>query len=133
MKELNIEIDKRVILPVYQEYMFDYSYRYNIYWGGRGSGKTKFIIQKLLVKGLQEKRMILLMRKETVKLRDSVRKEMNDAINEFGLRDYFTLNKTEFRITCNLNGTEFKCLGLDEPEKIKGLIRKDQSQHFLLF
>jgi phage terminase large subunit len=120
MKQLNIEIDKRVILPVYQEYMFDYSYRYNIYWGGRGSGKTKFIIQKLLVKGLKEKRMILLMRKETVKLRDSLWKEINDAIDEFGLRDYFTFNKTEFRITCNLNGTEFKCMGLDDPEKIKG-------------
>lgn len=60
------------------------------------------------------------MRKETNKLRDSVWKEILEAINDFNLSDFFTINKTEFRITCNLNGTEFKCLGLDEPEKIKG-------------
>ena len=42
----------------------------------RASGKTKFIIQKLLLKGLKEKRMILLMRKQTNQLRDSVFKEM---------------------------------------------------------
>jgi phage terminase large subunit len=60
------------------------------------------------------------MRKETNKLRDSVWKEMIEVINDFGLSQFFSINKTEFRITCNLNGTEFKCLGLDEPEKIKG-------------
>ena len=45
---------------------------------------------------------------------------MLQTISDFHLLDYFSINKTEFRITCNINGTEFKCLGLDEPEKIKG-------------
>lgn len=117
---INLEIDKSVFLPIYQPYLFDYSYRYNVYWGGRGSGKTKFIMQKLLLKGLKEKRLILLMRKETNKLRDSVWKEMLEVINDFKLNEYFVINKTEFRITCKLNGTEIKCLGLEEAEKIKG-------------
>lgn len=107
-------------LSCYYPYLWDYSHRYNVYWGGRGSGKTKFIHQKLLLKGLKEKRMILLMRKETNKLRDSVWKELLEVIEDFKLTSYFTFNKTEFRATCKLNGTEFKCLGLDEPEKIKG-------------
>lgn len=117
---INLNIKSSVFLPCYQPYIEDYSKRYNIFWGGRGSGKTKFVIQKLVIKGLKEKRLILLMRKETNKLRDSVWKELLDVINEWHLREYFTVNKTEFRITCKLNGTEFKCLGLDEPEKIKG-------------
>lgn len=117
---VNLHISKKVFLPCYQPYIEDYSYRYNVYWGGRGSGKTKFIHQKLLLKGLKEKRMILLMRKETNKLRDSVWKELIEVIEDFKLTPYFTFNKTEFRATCKLNGTEFKCLGLDEPEKIKG-------------
>lgn len=60
------------------------------------------------------------MRKQTTQLRDSVWKEMLQTISDFHLLDYFSINKTEFRITCKINGTEFKCLGLDEPEKIKG-------------
>lgn len=117
---VNIKIKPSVFLPVYQPYIEDYSCRYNIYWGGRGSGKTKFIIQKLVVKGFKEKRLILLMRKETNKLRDSVWKELLDVIEDWGLRQYFVVNKTEFRVTCKLNGTVFKCLGLDEAEKVKG-------------
>ena len=120
MATVKLNISKDVFLPIYQPYVEDYSYRYNVYWGGRGSGKTKFIMQKLLIKGLKEKRLILLMRKETNKLRDSVWKELLTVINEFKLGQFFEINKTEFRVTCKLNGTEFKCLGLDEPEKIKG-------------
>lgn len=121
MAKINLVIKKdKIILPIYQPYLEDYSYRYNVYWGGRGSGKTKFIMQKLMIKGLKEKRLILLMRKETNKLRDSVWKELLEIISDFHLENYFTINKSEFRAICNINGTEFKCLGLDEPEKIKG-------------
>ena len=120
MPTINLNIIKQIFCPIYLPYLYDYSKRYNVYYGGRASGKTKFIMQKLLIKGLRERRMILLMRKQTTQLRDSVWKEMLQTISDFHLLDYFSINKTEFRITCNINGTEFKCLGLDEPEKIKG-------------
>ena len=120
MARINLHINSSVFLPCFRPYVEDYSYRYNVYYGGRGSGKTKFLHQKLLIKGLKEKRLILLMRKETNKLRDSVWKELKEVIDEFKLTKYFEFNKTELRATCKLNGTEFKCLGLDEPEKIKG-------------
>lgn len=120
MPKVNLKINKNIILPIYQPYIKDYSYRYNVYWGGRGSGKTKFIMQKLLIKGLFEKRCILLMRKETNKLRNTVWKELNEVISEFKLGRFFEINKSEFRVTCTLNGTEIVCLGLDDPEKIKG-------------
>ena len=126
---INLTVNKSICLPIYQPYIEDYSNRYNVYWGGRGSGKTKFIMQKLLIKGLKEKRLILLMRKETNKLRDSVWKELLSVIESFKLSRYFEINKTEFRVTCTLNGTEFKCLGLDEPEKIKGFA--DMSDVFM--
>ena len=120
MANITLDIDPKVFLPCYQPYITDYSKRYNVYWGGRGSGKSKFIIQKLLLKGLREKRLILLMRKQTNQLRDSVWRDISTVIREWNLEKYFVFNKTEFRVTCILNGTEFKCLGLDEPEKIKG-------------
>lgn len=117
---INLKIKPSVFCPIYYPYLLDYKYRYNVFYGGRASGKTKFIMQKLLIKGLKEKRTILLMRKQTTQLRDSVWKEILQVIDDFHLSQFFTVNKTEFRITCLINGTEFKCLGLDEPEKIKG-------------
>ena len=117
---VNLNIDKKIFLPVYYPYLFDYSKRYNVYYGGRASGKTYFLIQKLLLKGLKEKRVILLMNKQTNKVSDGVWRELNNAIDLFHLRPYFTFNKTEFRATCTLNGTQFRCLGLDDPERIKG-------------
>ena len=121
MPTINLNISKQIFCPIYLPYLYDYSKRYNVYYGGRASGKTKFIMQKLLIKGLRERRMILLMRKQTTQLRDSVWKEMLQTISDFHLLDYFSINKTEFRIICNINGTEFKCIGIDEPEKIKGI------------
>ena len=126
---IKLNIKPSVFCPIYYPYLLDYQYRYNVFYGGRASGKTKFIMQKLLIKGLKEKRTILLMRKQTTQLRDSVWKEILQVIDDFHLSQFFTVNKTEFRITCLINGTEFKCLGLDEPEKIKGFA--DISDAFL--
>lgn len=120
MARIKLDINPSVFLPCYYPDVLDYSYRYGIFYGGRGSGKSKYVLQKLLIKGLSEKRLILLMRKQTNQLRDSVWKDMLETISDFGLNEYFVTNKTEFRLTCTINGTEFKCLGLDEAEKIKG-------------
>jgi len=60
------------------------------------------------------------MRKETNKVKDSVWRELKNCIEEWQLTPYFTFNLSEFRAICNINGTEFKCLGLDDSEKIKG-------------
>ena len=60
------------------------------------------------------------MNKQTNKVSDGVWRELNNAIDLFHLRPYFTFNKTEFRATCILNGTQFRCLGLEDSERIKG-------------
>ena len=119
--EINLKINSKVFLDTFRPYINDYTNRYEIYWGGRSSGKTVFIVQKLLLKGLKEKRFILLMNKQTAGIKDKVWKELIDAINFFKLSEYFTLNKSEYRATCKINGTEFRCMGLDEPEKAKAL------------
>ena len=116
---LNINKDKH-FLPVYQPYIEDYSCRYNVYYGGRGSGKTIFVFQKLLLKGLKEKRTILLMRKTTNNCKFSVWKELKEAVERLKLTSYFTFYESDYSAVCKINGTTFKCLGLDIAEKIKG-------------
>lgn len=120
MAQINLNIKKEIFLPCYQPYITDYSKRYNVFYGGRGSGKTRFIMTKLLLKGLKEKRMILLMRKTTANCKWSVWKELKEAVERFKLTPYFTFRETDYSATCNINGTMFKCTGLDDPEKIKG-------------
>ena len=120
MAQINLNIKKSVFLPCYQPYITDYSQRYNVYYGGRGSGKTIFVYQKLLLKGLKEKRTILLMRKTTANCKFSVWKELKEAVDRFQLSKYFTFYESDYSAVCNLNGTVFKCTGLDVAEKIKG-------------
>lgn len=120
MGRIQLNINDSVFLPVYRPYVNDYSYRYNVYYGGRGSGKTRFCLDKLVIKGLLEKRTILLMRKVYRKCKDSVWAELKAALDRLQIRKYFDLYEGEYRAVCKLNGTIFKCEGLDEAEKIKG-------------
>ena len=117
---IKINIGPKMVLPVYRPYLEDYSCRYNVYYGGRGSGKTIFCMDKLLIKGLKEKRTILLMRKTTASCKFSVWKELKAAVDRFQLNKYFTFYESDYSAVCNLNGTVFKCSGLDIAEKIKG-------------
>ena len=87
---IKINIGPNLVLPVYRPYLEDWQHRYNVYYGGRGSGKTRFIFDKLVLKGLREKRTILLMRKTTANCKYSVWKELKEAVERFKLSKYFT-------------------------------------------
>lgn len=115
-----INVNPQVFLPVYRPYLLDYEHRYNVFYGGRGSGKTIYVFQKLLLKGLKEKRNILLMRKTTVSCKYSVWTELKQAVDRFKLTQYFDFYESDYSAVCKLNGTTFKCQGLDNAERIKG-------------
>jgi phage terminase large subunit len=117
---IHINIAPSFVLPCYRPHLEDYSNRYNVYYGGRGSGKTRFVMDKLVLKGLKEKRTVLLMRKTTASCKFSVWKELKEAVGRFKLTQYFTFYESDYSAVCNLTGTVFKCSGLDIAEKIKG-------------
>lgn len=117
---IRINIGPNLVLPVYRPYLEDYNHRYNVYYGGRGSGKTRFIFDKLVLKGLSEKRTILLMRKTTANCKYSVWKELKEAVERFKMSKYFTFYESDYSAVCKLTGTVFRCQGLDNAEKIKG-------------
>lgn len=60
------------------------------------------------------------MRKYGTSLKFSVWKELKEAVARFQLTPYFTFYESDYSAVCNINGTIFKCLGLDDAEKIKG-------------
>ena len=61
--KINLKIKKEIFNEIYFPYLMDYSHRYEIYYGGAGSGKSQFITQKLIIKALNSKRRILVVRK----------------------------------------------------------------------
>lgn len=107
------------ILPVYHPYVRDYETRYNVYYGGAGSGKSHFVMQKLLLKCLQFKRKLLVVRKVGNTLKDSVWAMCLKLLYQMP-QVIASVNKSEFTIEL-VSGTIILFKGFDDPEKIKSI------------
>lgn len=119
---MNIVIDKSMFNPVYLPHLTDYSNRYEVYYGGCGSGKTKFIFQKLLYKSLSEKRRILCMMKTTSAIKQGIWRELIELLDEWQIRKIGKVEINRSDMTVKLpNGSEFIFKGLDNEEKAKGI------------
>ena len=117
---INLNIHKNAFNDVYYPHLLDYSNRYEVYYGGAGSGKSVFVVQKLLVKACKRKRKILVIRKYATTLKDSVFQLFLDTITRWGLLPYCDINHSTYRITLP-NGSIILFKGLDDSEKIKSI------------
>ena len=72
MPSTQLKISKKIFNEAYLPQLTNYDTRYNVYYGGAGSGKSHFVFQKLVFKGLKfSNRKILVVRKVGNTLRDS--------------------------------------------------------------
>ena len=117
---INLNIDRKVFNDVYFPHLTDYSNRYEVYYGGAGSGKSVFVCQKLLFKACRQKRKVLVIRKYGSTLKDSVFQLFVDMLKKWKLYDYCKINLTYYTITLP-NGSVFLFKGLDDSEKIKSI------------
>lgn len=117
---INLKLSKQLFNDVYLPYLTDYSHRYEVYYGGAGSGKSVFIAQKLLVKAISKKRKILIIRKYGTTLRDSVFQLVIDTLKKWKLYEYCRINLSTYTITLP-NESVFLFKGLDDSEKIKSI------------
>ena len=117
---ININLKKEVFNDVYFPFLYDYTHRYEVYYGGAGSGKSVFITQKLILKLLKSKRKLLVIRKVGTTLKDSVFQLFLDVLSQWKIRLYVKVNKTDFTIMFP-NGSIILFKGLDDPEKIKSI------------
>lgn len=93
--------------------------RYNIIYGGRGSGKSWSIARILLIKSLESKIRILCARQLQNSISESVKKLLEDQIILLGLSNLFTITKD--KIVCH-NGSTFLFKGiLSNVQEIKSL------------
>lgn len=117
---MKILLHKEIFNEAYFPYLLDYAQRYEVYYGGAGSGKSVFVAQKLLYKALRDKRKILVLRKVGRTVKNSVFQLLIDTLVDWKIIDKCKINKTDFSIELP-NGSLFLCTGLDDSEKIKSI------------
>ena len=120
MAQFNIEISKKIFNDAYYPYLFDYSKRYNIYYGSAGSGKSVFVVQKMVIKALSSKRKVLFIRKVARTLKDSVFDLTLSTLKKLQMFSECKINNTTFTIELP-NGSILLFKGLDDNEKIKSI------------
>lgn len=117
---IQLNIKKQAFNEVYFPYLLDYSKRYEIYYGGAGSGKSVFVAQKLIVKALKSTRKVLVIRKVGTTLKDSVFQLIVDMLKKWGIYQYCKVNLSTYTITLP-NNSVFLFKGMDDSEKIKSI------------
>jgi len=108
-----------IINGVYRPHLAN-QHRYQIYFGGAGSGKSVFLATRCVLDALQG-RNTLIVRQVARTLRGSCWNEVVKAISRLGLSSLFRISKTETTITARNNGAQILFAGLDDVEKIKSL------------
>ncbi len=117
---IDLKISRKIFNDVYLPYLTNYSPRYEVYYGGAGSGKSHFVAQKLIIKLLQQKRTALVIRKVGRTVRDSVFKLIRDMLKQFRISELCKINISTFEITFP-NGSVILFKGLDDNEKVKSI------------
>ena len=120
MPKINLNFKKGIFNDVYFPLLLDYSKRYEVYYGGAGSGKSVFIAQKLLIKAINKKRRILIIRKVGTTLKDSVFPLVIDMLKKWKIYEYCKINLSTYTITLP-NESVLLFRGLDDSEKIKSI------------
>lgn len=100
--------------------LLDYSHRYEIYYGGAGSGKSHFVFQKIVIKALSEKRKVLVIRKTAKSNLNSTYQMTLDTLSKFKILSYCSVNKSTLTITLP-NESQFLFYGIDDSEKLKSI------------
>lgn len=120
MGQINLKLSSRLFNAAYYPDLFDYYNRYQVFYGGAGSGKSHYVFQKVLIKALQEPRKVLVIRKVARTLKDSCFQMAIDTLSKFQLLSSCKINNSTFTIDIP-NGSTFLFKGLDDSEKIKSI------------
>lgn len=119
------KISKKMFNDVYLPQLENYDTRFNVFYGGAGSGKSVFVFQKMILKYLKyPNRKCLVVRKVGNTLRDSCFALIKSILSDWNLYNECKVNKTDLTIELS-NGSHFIFKSMDDPEKIKSIANID--------
>ena len=121
----NFRISKKCFNDVYLKELENYQKRYNVFYGGAGSGKSHFVVQKMILKYLKYgNRKCLVTRKVGNTIKDSIYALFKSVLGDWQLYDQCKINKTDMTIELP-NGSSFIFKGLDDKERLKSIANID--------
>lgn len=118
---MEVTIPKAAFNPLFYPYLQEEEHRYLVLYGGAGSGKSVFAVQRFLYRLLTQPLCnLLVVRAVAATNRDSTYALFRQMIGKWGLSQLFSCRDSDLRITCaNGNSVVFK--GLDDAEKLKSI------------
>ncbi|MCL2064063.1 MAG: PBSX family phage terminase large subunit [Candidatus Cloacimonetes bacterium] len=117
--KIPLTIDPEVFNQIYIPALKQKS-RYQIYYGGAGSGKSVFVAQKILILFFKGGHNFLVVRQVSKSNRHSTFALLKQLLTMYKIpADWYKINKTEMLITNTINGSQIICSGLDDVEKLK--------------
>lgn len=137
--KLKIQNPNRIFNKNYYDNLFDYSKFTEVHYGGASSGKSHGVVQKLVIKSIQQwryPRKVLFLRKVSTTIKDSIFEDVRLCLEQFQLLDKCKVNKSDYRIELP-NGAVFLFKGMDNSEKIKSIkgisdIVMEEASEFIL-
>lgn len=125
---MNIDLE---VCPRFENYLFDWDYKYYVLLGAYGSGKSYSTGEKLLLKCLSEKRKALVIREVFETLRESCWDVLCEILTNWDLISYDArrtsnnrnkvLARTSPMSLSFPNGSRIIFKGMDKPVKLKSL------------
>lgn len=120
MNNVEVIIPTSVYLPCYR-HLNNSLADINFLWGGRDSGKSHYIAQRLIRKCMKAKYFRCIMVKKTGNsIEASQWQTVKDIVEEWHLSELFTFKKSPLSIEC-INGNKFIARGCDDPANIKSI------------
>lgn len=118
---INLVFNEKVFNKAYRPYLTDYTHRFEVYYGGAGSGKSHHIAQKIIIKALKSKRKVLVIRKTLASQKDSCWRLFIEILSSWNLLLRCVVKISDYAITLP-NGSVILFKGIDDPERIKSIV-----------
>lgn len=123
-----MKIDKEVN-PRFENFIFDWDYKQYLLFGGYGSSKSYHIALKIILKCLQEKRKVLVIREVYETIRESCFDLFKEILEDLGLLAEDSKRRSKKMVVPKSspmglifpNGSRIIFKGMDNPEKLKSI------------
>ncbi|MGM0806508.1 MAG: PBSX family phage terminase large subunit [Bacillota bacterium] len=111
---------EKEVNPHFEDYLFDWSTKFQFLVGGYGSSKSYHVALKLILKLLEEKRTALIVREVYDTHRDSTFSLLEEIVIDLGLDHRIKCVSSPMQVRFP-NGSKIIFKGMDKPAKLKSI------------
>ncbi len=111
---------EKEVNPHFEDFLFDWEYKFYLLVGGYGSSKSYNAALKIILKLLQEKRTALVVREVFDTIRDSCYSLLEEIVTDMGLEDKIKCTTSPMQVKFP-NGSKIIFKGMDKPVKLKSI------------